>query len=186
MQLGMMLRNLDAVDKNIDSAFDGKHPGMNDEAILGHVVAVIGASQEAYSEVCAYLNHAYEDQSGADESRTINQLAGVVVTAILAMNHLSASQAQVGNALVTKVREVTARTSGNRKGRPRIFDGSAIWQWDDQEQYDEWLDRMMRGIPDCWDADEAAESILERYMRRLEATRDMHTEQCDKENPFGH
>lgn len=42
--------------------------------------------------------------------------------------------------------------------------------WDgDEAGYDDWLDDLMKNIPDSWDGEDGAESIVMAYLHELES-----------------
>ena len=43
-----------------------------------------------------------------------------------------------------------------------------IWQWQDQQQYDDWCNDLVRDSPESWDGDDAQESIVTEYVHELE------------------
>lgn len=186
MQMGRVLNDLYLFSRWLDDNMP-EHYRNNPLALKWLRTAKVGEeSGEVIDALIASTGGNPRKTPEDGDEHLCRELADTALTGILALMHLLDSPAAVGNVLVMRVRLYLARMLTTGGKWPAGYDAAELWMWDEQRQYDDWLERMMARIPNCWDGDTAAENILENYLHRLEETHSQHAAWCDEANPLGH
>lgn len=186
MQLGQVLNELYVFSRWID---ENVPPEYKDNPLALKWLRCAKAPEEAGEAIAELISATGGNprKTPADNDEHLyRELADVALTGILALLHLLDEPAAVGNILVHRIRTYNGRMVTSGLKWPTIRNTDDVWVWNEQADYDSWLDEMFAHVPDCWGDDVAAESILVSYIRNLEQRKSQHTVWCDENYPNGH
>lgn len=186
MQLGTILRQLSAVDQWLDDTAPTEWTRIEQSRPWWRIMKVSEGVGKVASTYAQFTSNNSRKPGTTDIRPTLDALAHLAITAILAIQHFTKDEASTGAVLVETVRVIGKRMILAGGIRPSMFDTADLWMWDEQDHYDSWLEQCFAHVPDCWDDDVAAEFILLSYIRGLENRKSQHTEWCDQNYPNGH
>lgn len=186
MQFGQILRDLNVLD-----AWFSEHTSQEykDQPLAGDCAQVIHMMEEAGEAAREFIKWTGQNSRKTQTEtagRFLQETADTVLTGILTLLHFTKDEAETGKILIERLRLYNARMVTSGKPVPALFIPDDLWMWDEQQQYDDWLNDLMANAPTCWDGDEAMESLVTRYVHHLEETMSQHMSWCDEANPLGH